>query len=105
MLGDVGGRIVAEVIIGLLRGDPESLFYHGQEKGDVNHLISCLRKDKDFEKDFPKGFPKEWNDKSQSKDQRGTWKPVLTIERGNKVTEGDDFKMADLLRYAGVQTK
>jgi hypothetical protein len=100
-LGDVGGRIVAEVIVGLLQGDRDSLFYRVQEKGDVDHLLRCLRNDALFQKDFPE----ERDAQLQKKDRPGTWKPVLTIERDGKVTEGDDFKIADLLRYAGVQTQ
>jgi len=50
-LGPVGGRIVAEVFTGILKGDPTSYL---QQEPD--------------------------------------WKPTL----------GQDFKMADLLRFAGV---
>jgi hypothetical protein len=57
-LGPVGGRIVAEVFIGILQGDP----------------MSYLNKE-----------PKE-----------PSWTP--TLEGQNK----DDFKMADLLKFAGV---
>jgi hypothetical protein len=101
MLGDVGGRIVAEVIIGLLQEDPESLFYKGQEKGDVAYLVSLLRED--FREDFPTGFPKKWDDKLKVK--RGSWQPVLMIQRDGKIKEGGDFKTLDLLRYAGVPTE
>ena len=53
MLGPVGGRIVAEVFIGILQGDS----------------MSYLQQDSD-------------------------WKPTLG--------QDEDFKMADLLRFAGV---
>jgi hypothetical protein len=54
-LGDVGGRIVAEVFIGLLEGDPKSFLA-----------------------------------------QDPNWTPTLPS------TEGDEFKITDLLRLAGV---
>ena len=58
-LGPVGGRIVAEVFIGLLEGDENSYFA-----------------------------------------QEPDWQPFLpTVNSGR---QGDDFRIVDLLRFAGV---
>jgi hypothetical protein len=106
MLGDVGGHIVAEVIIGLLQADEKSLM----AKVDLAHLYTILRDDPNLRDDpdvldqsnqrlqiSPESF--------QNEDR--TWKPILPIKRNSKFTKNDvgDFTIVDLLRFAGVDTE
>ncbi len=95
MLGDIGGRIVAEVIIGLLQADKQSVIH----AVDLEQLHSSLQKIARLKTDVPLGpFQGE---------RRGQWKPVIPLQRNGKFgenTEGD-FTMADLLKFAGVDTK
>ncbi|MBI3756483.1 MAG: hypothetical protein HY267_00750 [Deltaproteobacteria bacterium] len=83
-LGPVGGRIVAEVIIGLLQEDPESFLYEG--KGDLDHLTAILTEGTTKESDGVR------------------WRPILSV-KDDRANKKGDFSMVDLLTFAKIDTE
>lgn len=90
MLGDVGGRIVAEVIINLLQIDPNSFW----KEVDLAHLYDVLAQDEHL--DHPEGDRKMAGDREILGKKGGTWKPKLPTRRVSLLA---DFTIADLLTY------
>ena len=114
-LGDVGGRIVAEVFIGLLQADSTSLWRHM----NLAHLGMILEKDvklRILQKDhnpLPSGvrpptdddppLPEDLNRLAENlgeKKQR-QWRPVIPSKGGSLFEP--DFTIVDLLKVAGVE--
>lgn len=111
-LGDVGGRIVAEVFIGLLQADSTSLWGHI----DLSHLgkilseddkLRILQKDQNTLKaDTP---PPIEDDRPLAEDldrlgkKGGYWRPAIPSKGGSRFEQ--DFTIVDLLKVAGVETE
>lgn len=95
MLGDVGGRIVAEVIINLLQADPNSFW----KEVDLTHLYDVLVLDRRL--DHPEGDQRPLEDRAILGKKGGTWKPKLSPRRVSLLDDSTiaDFTIADLLTY------
>lgn len=93
MLGDVGGRIVAEVIIGLLQADSSSLW----GKVDLAYLCEILQGAPELQ--YRSDSTPETGDRREKRSEILGWRPERLI------APNEDFTIVDLLKFAGVETK
>ncbi|NEU81354.1 heme peroxidase family protein [Nostoc sp. UIC 10630] len=84
-LGEVGSRIVAETIIGLIKNDPSSYFYEREPVHDHG-------RERDRERDHN-------HDHDRERDHNRVWNP----SKGVKLPNGGEIRVInDFLKFAGV---